>query len=786
MRFLRHPSIKALSAAVLAVALALPAQFSASAVSAGVADAVLLTDAFSDSQTSITLVWEAPADNGTPITGYAVLERQGAAPFALVSDEVLAADPLATTFTLTGLAAGTNYDFKVAALSDAGDLSDLTTFNFSNIETVTTQSDVPAKPTTLSVTASTTTSLTVAWSPVTQTGGSAIVDYALGFRAVGDANFTTTTLAALFSSNTFTGLQPDTEYEVTLTAENVIGAGPTSDSLFVRTDIDGAVAAEPVVISSVDATVSGSVSNVTLRWSAPSNGGAAITGYAVQLKAAADAGWSDASLTIASNATSVTFDAATKAAEAALADAIDAAVQLDANYAMSPGDQATFIADQKAAFSLANYQFQVAALNSAAPLSAVANFSDPVAFTLPQALAISTATGVSSSSITLAWAAPTVVMNSATTGYAVRYRQTGATDWVNFVGAIASPTATITGLAASTDYEFQAATINGLDQGAFGATASAKTSVGIITAAPDAVVVTSSSATGTSVTINFTAPGAHNSAITGYALAYRAVGAANWTNGSNLSAAALLATITGLTPGTAYEVKVAALNGVATTSGTANWMTPVAVTTLNYATAPVFGASTATATSIQVSWSTTSTNGGSAVTGYSLGYRVVGAGNWTLVTPGNILTYQLSGLPSSTNYEFEIAAINGVGTGAYSAPTQVATQAAPVVKPAPVTILFALNSAVLTAASQKSIKAWAAKVSKTTLITLDGYAAGTAVKKVKADSAAAAIAKARATAVAKYLKTLGWASSKIVGHGAATPVSKTDPNKNRRVVLSAK
>jgi outer membrane protein OmpA-like peptidoglycan-associated protein len=453
---------------------------------------------------------------------------------------------------------------------------------------------------------------------------------------------------------------------------------------------------------------------------------------------------------------------------------------------MSPGDQAAFIAEQKAAFSLANYEFQMAALNSAAPLSAVANFSDPIAFTLPPALAITTATGSSSSSITLTWSAPTVVMNSATTGYAVRYRQIGATDWVNYVGAIVSPTATITGLAAATDYAFQVASINGLGQGAFGPTVPAKTILGVVTAAPDAVVVTSSSATGNSVTINFTAPDAHNSAITGYALAYRAVGAATWTTGSNLGAAAVFATVTGLTPGTAYEVKVAALNGVATTSGTANWMTPVSVTTLNYATAPVFGATSATATSIQVSWGASSANGGSAVTGYSLGYRVVGAGSWTLVTLGNVLTYQLPGLLSSTSYEFEIAAINGVGTGAYSSPTSVATQAAPVVKPAPVTVLFALNSAVLTAASQKSIKAWAAKVSKSTLITLDGYAAGTTVKKVKADSGAAAIAKARATAVAKYLKTLGWASSKIVGHGAATPVSKTDPNKNRRVVLSVK
>ncbi len=786
MRFSWHSSLKAVGTIVLSAALAFSSSLTSFAVSPGVADAVLLTDAFSDNQTSITLVWEAPSDNGTAITGYAVLERQGVAPFALVSDEVLAADPLATTFTLAGLTAGTSYDFEVAALSAAGDLSDLTTFNFSNVETVTTQSDVPAKPTSPNVTASTTTSLTVGWSPVTQTGGSAIVDYVLGFRAVGDANFTTTTLAALFSSNTFSGLQPDTEYEVTLTAENVNGAGPTSDSLFVRTDIDAAAAADSVVVSSVDASVSGTVSNVTLRWSAPSNGGAAITGYAVQLKATADAGWSDANLVIASNATSVTFDAAAKAADAALVDAIDAAVQLDENYVMSPADQATFIAAQKSAFVLADYQFQIAALNSAAPLAAVANFSDPISFALPQALAISSATAASNSSVILAWAAPTVIMNSATTGYAVRYRQTGSIDWVNYVGAITTATATISGLTASTDYEFQAATINGLGQGAFGATATAKTLVGIVTAAPDAVAVTSSSATGTSVTINFTAPPAHNSAITGYVMQYRAVGAGTWVTAPNLLASAVSANITGLTPGTNYEFKIAALNGVATSAGTANWMTPVAVTTLNYATAPVFGAATATPTSIQVSWGVSSANGGSAVTGYSLGYRVVGAASWTLVSPGNVLTYQVTGLPSSTNFEFQIAAINGVGTGAYSAATPAATQAAPVVKPTPVTILFALNSAVLTAASQKSIKAWAAKVTKNTQITLDGYAAGTTVKKVKADSAAAAIAKARATAVAKYLKTLGWASSKIVGHGAATPASKTDPNKNRRVVLSVK
>ena len=71
------------------------------------------------------------------------------------------------------------------------------------------------------------------------------------------------------------------------------------------------------------------------------------------------------------------------------------------------------------------------------------------------------------------------------------------------------------------------------------------------------------------------------------------------------------------------------------------------------------------------------------------------------------------------------------------------------------------------------------------MVYVDGYANGITYKTAKADKLVKKIAAARASAVAKFLKSLG-VTVKTAAHGSLKPVSKKAVAKNRRVVLSVK
>jgi outer membrane protein OmpA-like peptidoglycan-associated protein len=124
-------------------------------------------------------------------------------------------------------------------------------------------------------------------------------------------------------------------------------------------------------------------------------------------------------------------------------------------------------------------------------------------------------------------------------------------------------------------------------------------------------------------------------------------------------------------------------------------------------------------------------------------------------------------------------------TPRYGSLTQSAAISVGTIKPAKTTVLFGLNSAVLSKKVVAASKAWIKLVGKTRLVYVDGYANGINAKTGKADKSAKSIANARAAAVAKLLKSLG-VTVKSAGHGSSSPADKKNVAKNRRVVLSVK
>ncbi|HME52483.1 MAG TPA: fibronectin type III domain-containing protein [Candidatus Lokiarchaeia archaeon] len=123
-------------------------------------------------------------------------------------------------------------------------------------------------------------------------------------------------------------------------------------------------------------------------------------------------------------------------------------------------------------------------------------------------------------------------------------------------------------------------------------------------------------------------------------------------------------TSTGLTNGQNYYFKIAAVNlaGIGANS-TEVYATPAIVPTapqgLN-----VMAWGNAYVT---LAWTTPASNGGAAITGYSI-YRGITPGAETfLVNTGNVTVYNDTGLTNGQIYYYEVAAVNGAGTSALSA-----------------------------------------------------------------------------------------------------------------------
>ena len=123
-----------------------------------------LTAAASGS-TGINLSWTASTDN-VGVTGYRVERCQGAS----CTNFAQIATPTGTTFSNTGLAAGTTYRYRVRAIDAAGNLS-----AYSAIATATTAASAdttpPTVPSSLTATANGSTAINLSWTASTDNVG---------------------------------------------------------------------------------------------------------------------------------------------------------------------------------------------------------------------------------------------------------------------------------------------------------------------------------------------------------------------------------------------------------------------------------------------------------------------------------------------------------------------------------------------------------------------------------------------------------------------------------------
>jgi Fibronectin type III domain len=173
------------------------------------------------------------------------------------------------------------------------------------------------------------------------------------------------------------------------------------------------------------------------------------------------------------------------------------------------------------------------------------------------------------------------------------------------------------------------------------------------------------------VDLSWTAPTSNGgSAISGYVITPYVGGSARTPIVTDYPLTSL--TVGGLTNGTAYTFTVAAVNGVGTgpASAASAAITPSAATLPG---APTGVVGTARDSAVGVAWNAPVSDGGSPITGYVITPYVGAVAQGPILTGSTQTSYTVQGLTNGTAYTFRVAAINAVGTGPASAPSAAVT-----------------------------------------------------------------------------------------------------------------
>src|SRR5450631_2269063 len=193
--------------------------------------------------------------------------------------------------------------------------------------------------------------------------------------------------------------------------------------------------------------------------------------------------------------------------------------------------------------------------------------------------------------------------------------------------------------------------------------------------APQSLAATAGSG---SVALSWSAPVSDGgAAITGYNV-YRGTtsgGESATPVATNVSTRSF--TDAGLTNGTTYYYKVAAVNAVGTSPQSAQ---AIAMPQLVQATVPAAPAGLVAlggSSSVGLSWSTPVSDGGSAITGYNVFRGTTAGGESATAVATNVkaTSFTDTGLTNATTYYYKVAAVNAVGTSPSSGEASATPQA---------------------------------------------------------------------------------------------------------------
>jgi sugar lactone lactonase YvrE len=434
--------------------------------------------------------------------------------------------------------------------------------------------------------------VSLTWSSPPHDGGSPVTGYTITPYRNGVAQPPVVS-SSTATSRTMSGLTNGTAYTFRVAARTAMGPG----------DESGDSSAVTPGTPSMPGYQSASPGNgwAKVGWAAPSNNGAAITGYVIT---PVNGGTPEAPQTFATAATS---DVVTGLANAG------------------------------------SYTFEIAALNArgtgAEAVTVPITVGAPTGPAFPRAVPGTTSARV-------AWSASTA--NAAPIqGYVVT-PYIGATAQTPTTFHSTATTQTVTGLTSGVTYSFKVAAFNSVGTGPASQTAT------MVEGSPAQPPFQSAAPGQTTATVQYMLPAANSAPITSYTV---------WpVQGSTVLApqvfatpAATKLTVTGLTTGVTYSFRVAATNSVGTG--------PYAVTNtvlVGSPGGPVFPSAQPGNATAHVGWTIPAGNG-SPITGYVITPYIgtVAQPSRSFATTTNNAT--VTGLTNGTTYTFKVAAVNAIG-----------------------------------------------------------------------------------------------------------------------------
>jgi len=308
---------------------------------------------------------------------------------------------------------------------------------------------------------------------------------------------------------------------------------------------------------------------------------------------------------------------------------------------------------------------------------------------------ISAGNASTATSVSFSFSAP--YTGGAVESYVLQYRITGQSTWTNYGTVTWIGWQTLTGLTPGTSYDVQVYAANAGGNGAPSSVFTVATRPGASAApviAPVTVPVTPPAAatgalpavpgpiptigsgdvsTAASVSFSFAAPYS-GGPVAYYGIQYRITGQSAWTNYGTVTWIGWQS-LTGLTPGTSYDVQVYAANAGGT--GTPSSVFTVATLSPPDVPGPIPSIGSGDrSTDTSVSFSFAAPYSGTAVQSYVIQYRVTGQSAWTNYGSVTWIGWQyLTGLTPGTSYDVQVYATNANGNGLPSSVFTVATTA---------------------------------------------------------------------------------------------------------------
>jgi len=386
---------------------------------------------------------------------------------------------------------------------------------------------------------------------------------------------------------------------------------------------------------------------VPLSWSTPvDNGGSAITSYIIRWNATGSAPWNEIN------------------------------VGLTTSYNLGGLTNGT------------RYYFQVAAVNgwcgsggpNSGPYTSSSSTATPGA-TPSQVSNVQTISGPNPGNISVTWSAP---YNGGFTigSYTLQYRVTGTGSWSTISG-ISSTSYIITGLANGTTYDIQIAALNYIGQGPYSIIV-----IGTTFSTHNSPTNLTGTHGNTQVSLSWTAPTNNGGTpITQYSIGYSSSSSSGPFTSVNTGSTATTYTLTGLTNGTLYYIRVSAINAVGT--GSASNLISLTPSTIP---GPCVIVSSASCDNLQVvvTWAPPVNTGGAPILSYNLQYTTSLTAPITWLptpTPYSVaaptISYTFTGLTNGTPHYFQVRAINLNGAGPYAQTAQ--STATPSITPQPPT-----------------------------------------------------------------------------------------------------